>query len=158
MHFFLSWQFLCRQCNFQKSKRWGKFQRSFNTWKHRTISAYSNTLNPHISDMFKAQLVVHWSAIPTFLSTSLSVLIHCSVNQLWSEYFYSSPSCARFIAWIKSVLSISTFTHQGAEQSGGCHGSLPSSALLSRVWTPSLFHFKPSLSPSVYRSLSYELC
>lgn len=47
------------------------------------------------------------------------------------------------MAWIKSVLSISTFTHQGAEQSGGCHGSLPSSALLSRVRSPSLFHFKP---------------
>lgn len=153
---FLSWQFLCRPCHFQKFKRWGKSRRSFNTWKHRTISAYSDTLNPHISDLFKAQLVVHWSA--TLISQSISLSPHPSVNQLRSEYFYSSPSCDRFIAWIKSVLSISTFTHQGAEQSGGCHGSLPSSALLSRVWTPSLFHFKPFLSPSVKRSLSYELC
>lgn len=108
-----------------------------------TVSVYSDTLNPHISALFKAQLVIHWSATHISqlisLSSSVALLISCEVN------IFTLHPC--FMAWIKSVLSISTFTHQGAEQSGGCHGSLLSSALLSSAWTPSLFHFKPSLSP-----------
>lgn len=147
MHF-LSWQFLCRQCNFQKSKRGGKFRRSFNTWKHRTISAYSDTLNPHISYLFKAQLVVHWSTRHAFLSPSLSVLIHCSVNQLWSEYFYSSPSC-----WFHSLNQKCSLNL--------CFHTPGSRAVRRLSWFPSLIHSPvQSMNPISlsFQTLSLPVC
>ncbi len=78
--------------------------------------SYSDTLNPHISDLFKAQLVVHWSTRHTFLSPSLSVLIHCSVNQLWSEYFYSSPSCWFHSLNQKCSLNLLSHTREQSSQ------------------------------------------
>lgn len=128
--------------NFEESKRQDEFLRSFKTWKYSTVSVHTEP-----SHLCLVQSSISHSLVcyPHF-SAHLSVLIHCSVNQLWSEYFYSSP----LFHGLNQKRSLNLYFHT------------PGSRAVRRLsWFPSLIRSPVQCMNSIslpFQTLSLPVC
>lgn len=129
--------------NFEESKRQDEFLRSFKTWKY-SISLLWHTEPSHLC-LVQSSISHSLVCYPHF-SAHLSVLIHCSVNQLWSEYFYSSP----LFHGLNQKRSLNLYFHT------------PGSRAVRRLsWFPSLIRSPVQCMNSIslpFQTLSLPVC